>query len=109
MPPRLPPPVRAGPSSPARRYGGPTARSCGAHGADRFVHLRGDPALLRDRLDQRSGHFATADLRDSQLATLEPPEPGADVLVLDVAEPVDRLVARIQLWVAAAGFQAQGV
>ncbi|HJR60644.1 MAG TPA: gluconokinase [Vicinamibacterales bacterium] len=58
----------------------------------RFVFLTGDPDLLRDRLEQRAGHFAGADLLDSQLAALEPPE---DVLTLDVALPVDALVDRI--------------
>lgn len=58
----------------------------------RFVFLTGDPELLRQRLELREGHFAGADLLDSQLAALEPPE---NVLTLDVALPVDALVDRI--------------
>ena len=57
-----------------------------------FVFLTGDPELLRQRLERREGHFAGADLLDSQLAALEPPE---NVLTLDVALPVDALVDRI--------------
>ncbi|SDI39157.1 gluconokinase [Actinokineospora alba] len=36
-----------------------------------FLHLRGDRALLAERLRGRKGHFATVALLDSQLATLE--------------------------------------
>ena len=55
----------------------------------RFVHLTGPPALLRERLALRSGHFAGTDLLDSQLAALEPPQ---QALTLDVSRPVDALV-----------------
>jgi gluconokinase len=58
----------------------------------RFVHLAGDPALLRARLERRAGHFMTAAMLDSQLAALEPP---AGALSLDAALPPDLLVARI--------------
>lgn len=59
----------------------------------RFVHLTGDPALLRDRLQLRRNHFAGAGLLDSQLEALEPP---ADALTLDVQLPVDALVDAIE-------------
>lgn len=58
----------------------------------RFVLLRGDPALLRERLERRAGHFAGARLLESQLAALEPP---ADALAVDVSLPVDAIVDRI--------------
>ena len=42
-------------------------------GADlRFLHLTGDVSLIRQRMQNRSGHFMPAGLLDSQLATLEP-------------------------------------
>ncbi len=64
-----------------------------APGAElRFVFLQGDPALIRQRLRARSGHFASADLLDSQLAALEPPE---DALALDVSAPSEHLVERV--------------
>lgn len=59
----------------------------------RFVHLTGDPALLRDRIEHRPYHFAGPGLLDSQLETLEPPP---DALTLDVAVPVDALVDAIE-------------
>jgi gluconokinase len=58
-----------------------------------WVHLTGDPALLRERLRRRRGHFAGTDLLPSQLETLEPP---ADALAVDVAAPPDAIVARIR-------------
>lgn len=51
----------------------------------RFVHLRGDMALVAARQAARQGHFMPASLVASQYATLE--EPGVDegVIELDVA------------------------
>ena len=37
-----------------------------------FVHLTGDPELIRKRLRERSGHFMPASLVDSQFDDLEP-------------------------------------
>ena len=58
-----------------------------------FVHLTGSPELLRSRLAHRTGHFAKADLLDSQLATLETP---ADAFTVDVAPPPAAIVATIR-------------
>jgi gluconokinase len=59
----------------------------------RWVYLRGDAALLRNRLAHRAGHFAGPALVDAQLADLEPP---ANALVLDARRPVDALVDEIR-------------
>ena len=40
-----------------------------------FVHVAGDGALIEERMAQRSGHFMPTSLLQSQLATLEPPQP----------------------------------
>jgi gluconokinase len=40
-----------------------------------FVHIAGSGALLEDRMTARTGHFMPASLLQSQLATLEPPQP----------------------------------
>ena len=47
-----------------------------------FAHVTADPALIRDRVQHRTGHYMPASLLDSQLATLEPledDEPGEPV------------------------------
>jgi carbohydrate kinase (thermoresistant glucokinase family) len=49
----------------------------------RFVHLRGDFALIRGRLAERSGHYMGESLLQSQFEALEPP---VDALSLDAAD-----------------------
>ena len=58
----------------------------------RFVFLKGDPALLLERLNRRGGHFLKAPLLASQLASLEQP---LDAITIDAALPVDEIVRRI--------------
>ena len=61
-----------------------------------FVFLDGSPALVRQRMEQRTGHYMPPALLDSQLKTLERPdasEPG--VLHADIAVPVQQIVADI--------------
>ena len=60
----------------------------------RFVLLHGSPDLIALRLKHRSGHYMPASLLASQLQTLEMPKPSeVDVVQLDIASPVDALVA----------------
>lgn len=47
-----------------------------------FAHVTADAALIRDRIEHRSGHYMPASLLDSQLAALEPlgtDEAGAEI------------------------------
>jgi gluconokinase len=62
----------------------------------RFVYLKGDPALLQQRLKQRRGHYFGADLLPSQLATLEEPEKPENVPVVSVAENPSAVVAQVR-------------
>lgn len=57
-----------------------------------FVYLKGTADLIRQRLNQRQGHFMNPALLDSQIATLEEPQ---DSLVVDVAQPLTTIVADI--------------
>lgn len=64
----------------------------------RFLHLRGSPELIEERLAARTGHFLPASLLASQLATLEPlgtDERGVTVDVdgRDVAAVIDYFLA----------------
>lgn len=63
----------------------------------RVVYLRGDFDLLMERLSTRRGHFMKPQMLHSQMAALEEPQ---DALVLDVARPVDDIVAEVVRWVA---------
>lgn len=60
-----------------------------------FVHLDGDPTLIAARSSARLGHFMSSSLQASQQATLEPLESDEAGIRVDVAGPVDDLVAQI--------------
>ncbi len=68
-----------------------------------FVHLSGDLDTLSRRMDTREGHFMPSTLLRSQLATLEPLGPGERGVVLDVAAPLDEVVAQAQQAMRGAG------
>jgi gluconokinase len=40
----------------------------------KFVYLKGSPALIKGRLEERAGHFAGPEILESQFETLEEPE-----------------------------------
>jgi len=58
----------------------------------RFVYLRGDRALLHERLAARCGHFMPAGLLQSQYEALEEPH---DAIAVDVAGPPEAIVTAI--------------
>jgi gluconokinase len=57
----------------------------------RFVWLKGDKAVIAERLSARRGHFMPASLLDSQFATLEPPK---DAIEADIREAPEVLVEK---------------
>jgi gluconokinase len=59
----------------------------------KFVYLKGDHALLEQRLKDRQGHYFGADLLPSQFETLEEPE---GVPIVEVSEGRDAVVARVR-------------
>jgi len=65
----------------------------------RFVHLKGDEDLIRQRLEHRRGHYMPASLLDSQLAALEEP---ADAITVGIDASPDAIVAEIQKALAVA-------
>ena len=63
-------------------------------GAVLFLFLDGSPELIRQRMQERKGHYMQAGLLDSQLQTLE--KPGADesdVITLNIDQSVSTLLA----------------
>jgi gluconokinase len=58
-----------------------------------FVHLKGDPALIRERLQGRRGHYMPASLLESQFAALEEP---ADAITVGIDAPPEAIVAEIE-------------
>ena len=60
----------------------------------RFLFLRGEAALIGQRMRERSGHYMPVSLLDSQFATLEDPITENDVVMLPVDLPPDAQLRR---------------
>jgi gluconokinase len=63
-----------------------------------FVHLHGDPELLRARMAQRSDHYMPPSLLDSQLATLEAPTADEAAITIDIAQPAEAITDAALAW-----------
>ncbi len=59
----------------------------------KLVYLNGSPEVIAERLRLRKGHFANAQILQSQLAALEEPE---DAVTVDVGPPPEAIVAEIR-------------
>lgn len=68
---------------------------CGAVHDLRFVFLRGERALIAERLAGRRGHFMNPALLKSQFATLEEPSPDENAWVCDITESPEEIVAAL--------------
>lgn len=71
------------------------------------IHLVGEPALIRDRMEVRQDHFMPPALLDSQLAELEAPAPDEPHLAVDVALSPEAQVALVYAFLAELGPQAE--
>jgi gluconokinase len=97
-----------------RRAGGTAVLACSAlkrayrdrlrRGAPelRLLFLKGDKALIRERLRARAQHFMPPGLLDSQFASLEEPGPDEAPIVIDVTPPVAILMGGLPQLVRAA-------
>jgi gluconokinase len=59
----------------------------------KFVYLKASFDVIRQRLQQRQGHFATPDLLPSQLQTLEEP---TDAIAINASLSVEEIVTEIR-------------
>ena len=67
----------------------------GSENSVRLVYLKAARSLLGRRLVERTGHFAGAELLESQMAALEEPSSHA-ALVLDASDSPEELVFQIR-------------
>jgi ribose 5-phosphate isomerase A len=74
----------------------------------RLVYLRGGRDLIVARLAGRQGHFMPASLLQSQMDTLEQPDPAEDPLTVDVGPPADRVAEEIIRLLSASATVGQG-
>ena len=63
----------------------------------RFVYLKVQPSMLRERLTARGGHFAHANLLESQLAALQEPRASERAITVNGAADVNTIVGTIRL------------
>ena len=61
----------------------------------RLVYLRGGRDLLAGRMASRAGHFFPPSLLQSQLDTLEEPDPSEDPLTVDLGPPAAEIAGAI--------------
>jgi carbohydrate kinase (thermoresistant glucokinase family) len=61
----------------------------------RLVYLRGDKALIAERMAKRRGHFMPPALLDSQFATLEEPGPDEHPYVADIRATPEELARQV--------------
>jgi ribose 5-phosphate isomerase A len=61
----------------------------------RLIYLRGGRDLIAQRLAGRDGHFMPASLLQSQIDTLEEPQPDEDPLTVDVGAPAGQVADEI--------------
>jgi gluconokinase len=57
-----------------------------------WVYLKGSPALIRSRLQHRTGHYMKADMLASQVEALEEP---SDALIVDISHSPGAIVEQI--------------
>jgi carbohydrate kinase (thermoresistant glucokinase family) len=58
----------------------------------RWIYLKGDVGIIRQRLQNRQGHFAGQDLLESQFLILEEP---VDAIRMDVGQEPDSIVKQL--------------
>lgn len=72
----------------------------GGHSDGILVYLQGSPELIEQRMQARKGHFMPPKLLDSQFATLEPPDPDENPVIVSIAPPpgaiIDEIVRRLR-------------
>lgn len=72
-----------------------------AGGPVTFIHLDGTYALIKARMDARTGHFMPPSLLVSQFATLEPPGADEDAVRVDIDQSMAGIVTDIVRLLAA--------
>ena len=61
-----------------------------------FVHLIGENHLIRQRMDNRKGHFMASHMLDSQFDALESTELETNVLHINIEQSIEQQVATIK-------------
>lgn len=75
-----------------------------------FVFLEGEKTLIAQRLEKRSGHFMKPTMLETQLATLEIPNPieEPDVSAISIAGSIDEIVHAAKVCIEMRNAEAKG-
>jgi ribose 5-phosphate isomerase A len=74
----------------------------------RLVYLRGGRSLIAEHLAGRHGHFMPSALLQSQIDTLEEPDPSEDPLTVDAGAPAEQVADEIIRLLGASATVSQG-
>ena len=59
----------------------------------RFVYLKGESAVIRERMKSRGNHYMKSEMLDSQFASLEEPP---DAIVADIRKAPEDIVSQVE-------------
>ncbi len=65
-----------------------------------FIHLAGSPALIKERMENRTSHFMKAGMLESQFADLEALANDEAGLTVDITPSPEEIVSQIREWLA---------
>lgn len=57
-----------------------------------FIHLQGEQELIRQRINDRDGHFMSSNLLDSQFATLQSANKKEALHAVDIDQALDQVI-----------------
>ena len=63
-----------------------------------FIHLSGSPSLIKERMEQRAGHFMKAGMLESQFTDLESLAKDEAGSTVDITPPPGEIVQQIRAW-----------
>lgn len=65
-------------------------------GQIKFVYLHGDRQIIAARMNDRSDHFMTASLLESQIETLEPPSPDEQAISVNISATKEQVLKSVE-------------
>lgn len=61
----------------------------------RLIYLKGDEALIAQRLEMRRGHYWPGSLLASQFEALEPPAADECPITVDIGQPLEKIITEL--------------
>lgn len=61
-----------------------------------YLHLHGSKELIRQRMEERTGHYMPSTLLDSQFDALEWPDDETDVCLIEISQPIPDILEQAE-------------